>query len=76
MTAITQMNKFNVMFYNTLLELAQDDQSNGLLSDDWEGQFKSDSDFQILEKLLTFTYRNIKVCLLTKLYTSKYFIKL
>ena len=49
------------MFYNTLMELTQDDEQNGLLSNDWEGNFKSDYEFQKTEEIMTFTFRNIEV---------------
>lgn len=61
MTEIGEIKDFEELFYNSMVEITQKWEDQGLLSDDWEGDFMSDPQNRKQEELVTFTFRNIKV---------------
>jgi hypothetical protein len=58
---MTELQKYNRYYFQNMKAFMEDDELNGELSTEWNGQFKSLPNFRNLEKIATFSFRNVKV---------------
>lgn len=58
---MTELQKYNRYFFQNMKNFMEDDELNGLLSTEWNGEFKSFPEFRNLEKIATFSFRNVMV---------------
>ena len=58
---MTELSKYDNYFFQNMRDFMEDDEHHGLLSSEWNGNFKSREDYRKLEIFVTLTYKNVKV---------------
>jgi len=58
---MTELSKYDNYFFQNMRDFMEDDEHHGLLSCEWNGNFKSREDYRKLEIFVTLTYKNVKV---------------
>lgn len=58
---MTDLSKYDKYFYRSMRDLMEDDEHHGLVSTDWDGDFRSGPRYRDLEVLATLTFKNVKV---------------
>ena len=63
---MTELSKYNKYYYQNMREYMEDDENDDLLSDDWDGDFRSQNEYRKMEIFVTLTFKNVKVKYLIK----------
>ena len=58
---MTELKKYDRSYFQNMRAFMEDDELNGLLSTNWNADFKSLPEYRPLETISTFSFLNVKV---------------